>query len=72
MAIFSSRRAYFILLFIILEKTGLLKGKWEKLLWWQERQYYYITEMGQEALNERLVVWRGFSEAVELIMLLAT
>ncbi len=52
-----------------LEKTGLVKGKWEKLPGGQERRYYYITVKGQEALNERLSVWIGFSEAVNLIML---
>ena len=52
-----------------LEKTGLVKGRWQKLPGGQERRYYYITGKGQEALNERLAVWRGFFEAVNLIML---
>jgi len=52
-----------------LEKTGLIKGRWQKLPGGQERRYYYITEKGQKALNERLAVWQGFSEAVDLIML---
>ena len=52
-----------------LEKTGLIKGRWQKLPGGQERRYYYITEKGQEALNQRLAVWQGFSEAVDLIML---
>ena len=52
-----------------LEKSGLVKGKWQKLPGGQERRYYYITGKGQEALNERLAVWQGFSEAVNSIML---
>jgi PadR family transcriptional regulator PadR len=55
-----------------LEKAGLVKGKWEKLPGGQERRYYYITVKGQEALNERLAIWLGFSEAVNLIMLPTT
>lgn len=55
-----------------LEKAGLIKGRWEKLPGGQERRYYYITEKGQKALNERLATWRGFSEAVNLIMLPTT
>ncbi len=52
-----------------LEKTGLIKGRWQKLPGVQERRYYYITEKGQEDLNTKLAIWRGFSEAVNLIML---
>ena len=55
-----------------LEKTGLIKGKWEKLPGGQERRYYYITEKGQKSLSERLAIWRGFSGAVNLIMLPVT
>jgi PadR family transcriptional regulator PadR len=51
-----------------LEKTGLIKGRWQKLPGIQERRYYCITEKGQEALNRKLAIWRGFSEAVNLIM----
>jgi PadR family transcriptional regulator PadR len=52
-----------------LEEAGLVKGRWQRLPGGQERRYYYITEKGQEALNARLAIWRGFSEAVNLIML---
>ena len=51
-----------------LEKTGLLKGKWQKLPSGQERRYYYVTAKGQEALNDRLTIWKGFFEAVNLVM----
>ncbi len=52
-----------------LEKTGLLKGKWEKLATGQERRYYYITEKGQKSLNDRLIVWCGFAKAINSIIL---
>jgi PadR family transcriptional regulator, regulatory protein PadR len=51
-----------------LEKAGMIKGRWQKLPGGQERRYYFITDEGQQALNERLTVWRGFAEAVNLIM----
>jgi PadR family transcriptional regulator PadR len=52
-----------------LEEAGLVKGRWQRLPGGQERRYYYMTEKGQEALTARLATWRGFSEAVNLIML---
>ena len=52
-----------------MEKAGLIKGRWQKLPGGQERRYYYITEEGQKALNDRLAVWRGFSEAVNMVMI---
>jgi PadR family transcriptional regulator, regulatory protein PadR len=51
-----------------LEKAGFIKGKWEKLSNGQERRYYYITEKGQNALSERVETWRGFSQAVNLVI----
>jgi DNA-binding PadR family transcriptional regulator len=51
-----------------LEKSGLIKSKWQKLSNGQERRYYYITLKGQEALDERLETWRDFYTAVNLIM----
>lgn len=51
-----------------LEKSGLIRSKWEKLSNGQERRYYYITEKGQHALIERLETWRDFYTAVNLIM----
>ena len=55
-----------------LEKAGLVQGKWQRLRSGQERRYYYITPKGQEALSQRLVVWKHFSTAVALIMQPAT
>lgn len=51
-----------------LEKAGLVQGKWQQLPAGQERRYYYITQRGQEALAERVAVWKDFSAAVALIM----
>jgi len=51
-----------------LERAGFVKGKWQKLPGGQERRYYFITEKGQNAFDERAATWRGFAEAVNLIM----
>lgn len=51
-----------------LEKSGMLKGAWEKLPNGQVRKYYQLTEKGRKALDERLETWRDFSFAVNLIM----
>ena len=51
-----------------LEKKGMLKGNWQKLTGGQERRYYYITEKGQKALNERLAIWQSFSAAINSII----
>ena len=51
-----------------LEKEGLIRGKWQKLPNGQERRYYHIQEKGQMVLNERLMTWRDFSKAVNMVM----
>ena len=51
-----------------LEKEGLIRGKWHKLPSGQERRYYHIQEKGQMILNERLMTWRDFSKAVNMVM----
>ena len=51
-----------------LEREGLIRGKWERLSTGQERRYYYLTERGQRALNEKRAEWRSFSAAVNLII----
>lgn len=55
-----------------LEKSGLLKGNWEKLSGGQERRYYSLTARGQEVLDERLDEWRNFAAAIDSIMLPAS
>jgi DNA-binding PadR family transcriptional regulator len=51
-----------------LQERGLITGKWERLPNGQERRYYYITEKGQHALEEKIVEWQGFSTAINLVM----
>lgn len=51
-----------------LEGEGLIKGRWERLSTGQERRYYYLTELGLRALNEKRAEWRSFAAAVNLII----
>jgi len=51
-----------------LEKDKLIQGKWERLPNGQERRYYYLTELGQRALDEKRAEWEGFSAAVNLVI----
>jgi len=55
-----------------LERSELIRGRWQKLPNGQERRYYYITRKGQQALARRLAVWRDFSTAVKSIIQLET
>ncbi len=52
-----------------LEERGLIIGRWERLATGQERRYYYITKNGRRALEEKVTEWRGFTRAVNSIML---
>ncbi|MDY6906827.1 MAG: helix-turn-helix transcriptional regulator [Chloroflexota bacterium] len=52
-----------------LERKGLVQGQWQRLPSGQERRYYHITDKGRRALEEKLAEWRGFSRAVDSIML---
>ena len=51
-----------------MERDGLIKGRWQKLPGGQERRYYSITEKGQNTFSERSAAWRGFAEAVNLVI----
>lgn len=51
-----------------LEKSGLIRGRWEKLNNGQVRRYYSITEKGLMVLDERMETWYSFSAAINLIM----
>jgi len=51
-----------------MERDGLIKGRWQKLPGGQERRYYSITEKGQNTFSERSATWRGFAEAVNLVI----
>ncbi|MEW6034313.1 MAG: helix-turn-helix transcriptional regulator [Chloroflexota bacterium] len=55
-----------------LERMGLVRGRWESLPNGQERRYYHITEQGLKVLAEKLSEWRGFSNAVNLVIQPAT
>ena len=51
-----------------LEKSKLIKGKWQMLPNGQQRRYYHITERGQQVLAKKLDAWHDFSTAVRLIV----
>lgn len=51
-----------------LERDGLITGKWERLPNGQERRYYYLSEAGRRVLGEKRDEWKGFSEAVNLVI----
>ena len=51
-----------------LEQEGLVKAAWQQLPSGQERRYYTITAKGKRILEEKLVEWRGFSHAINLII----
>lgn len=51
-----------------LERTGLIKGKWQMLPGGRQRRYYYITEKGHPVLVEKMSQWRDFLTAVNLII----
>ena len=51
-----------------LEKSGLVKGKWEKSEIGLPRRYYYITEKGLATLQRMMEEWRHFSTAVNLVV----
>jgi PadR family transcriptional regulator PadR len=51
-----------------LEKSGAVKGKWQTLPSGQQRKYYYITEKGRSALEQKLTSWNEFLTAMNLII----
>jgi PadR family transcriptional regulator PadR len=51
-----------------LEKDGLIRGRWQRLPSGQERRYYYLTELGRRALEEKREEWRSFAAAVNLVV----
>ena len=55
-----------------LERDGLINGKWENVPGEQdkkqERRYYYITKKGVMALAKMMSQWRGFVNAVNLVL----
>jgi DNA-binding PadR family transcriptional regulator len=50
----------------------LIKGKWEMLPSGRQRRYYYITEKGNNLLEEKIMQWQDFLYAMNLIIRPAT
>ncbi len=50
-----------------LERDGLAKGEWEAA-GERPRRYYHLTNKGRGELAKRREEWRGFSEAVNMIL----
>ena len=51
-----------------LEKSGLITGKWQMLPSGRQRRYYYITEKGNNLLEEKITQWQDFLNAMNLII----
>ncbi len=51
-----------------LEKSGLIRGQWQRSLTGQERRYYYLTEKGELVLREKAAEWQRFATAVNRII----
>lgn len=51
-----------------LEKTGLIRGEWQKLPSGRQRRYYYITEKGLRSMVAKRSQWRDFLVAMNLII----
>lgn len=51
-----------------LEKLGLIRGEWGRSSSGINRKYYYLTEKGEKVLAQRLVEWRSFSTAMNLVL----
>lgn len=51
-----------------MEREGLIEGKWQSLSSGQERRYYFITESGRRALEQKRATWTDFSAAVRSVL----
>ena len=51
-----------------LESIGLIRGVWESHASGKKRRYYSLTEKGVQWLEAKVVEWRGFSSAVNMVM----
>jgi PadR family transcriptional regulator PadR len=51
-----------------LEQEGLIKGEWQSRPGSQQRRHYTITAKGKEALSQRILTWRRFTAAMDLIL----
>jgi DNA-binding PadR family transcriptional regulator len=51
-----------------LEQEGLIKGEWQSRPGSQQRRHYMITAKGKEGLSQRIITWRRFTAAMDLIL----
>jgi PadR family transcriptional regulator, regulatory protein PadR len=51
-----------------LEKEGAVEGKWQTLPSGQQRKYYYITDKGCAALEQKLSNWNDFLVAMNMVI----
>jgi PadR family transcriptional regulator PadR len=51
-----------------LESEGLILGVWESHSSGKKRRYYSLTEKGLEWLEAKVLEWRGFASAVNMVM----
>ncbi|MBI2958396.1 MAG: helix-turn-helix transcriptional regulator [Chloroflexi bacterium] len=51
-----------------LENEGLIHGEWLTLANGQRRRAYRITPRGREALHKRVAMWKGFTDAINLVL----
>ena len=51
-----------------LEKEGLVRTQWQQADSGRKRKYYYITEQGREALDEKAQQWQSFNQLVHRVV----
>jgi len=51
-----------------LESEGLILGVWESHSSGKKRRYYSLTAKGLEWLEAKVLEWRGFASAVNMVM----
>ena len=51
-----------------LENDGLVRGQWERVPSGVQRRYYRITDKGTAVLKDKLIMWRSFITAMNLII----
>ena len=51
-----------------LERTGLVRGRWQLLPGGRQRRYYHITEKGRYSLVDKRCQWQDFLAAMNLII----
>jgi PadR family transcriptional regulator PadR len=51
-----------------LENDGMIAGEWQQVPSGMQRRYYRITDKGREVLRDKLVMWKDFTAAMNLII----